>query len=81
MVHGVGFRFTAQGIASSVGIKGWVRNCPDGTVEVMCEGKEGDINVFMAKLKEAMSHYIRSRKLTWQEPTGEFDAFDVTYYH
>jgi len=39
-VHGVGFRAAAARAASSRGVSGWVRNLPDGTVEVVLEGDE-----------------------------------------
>ena len=78
-VQGVGFRWAAERAANSLGLTGWVRNCPDGTVEVMCEGKEGDIHVFMNKIKKVMEHYIRSDNVDWQEATGEFDSFKITF--
>ena len=79
-VQGVGFRFTAESIASSVGITGWVRNCPDGSVEVVCEGTEGAITAFMDKLKAAMDYYVRSCKVVWEKPTGEFDSFGISFF-
>lgn len=80
-VHGVGFRFTVERIANSIGLKGWVQNCPDGSVEVVCEGGEKDLNIFLSKIKKAMAHYIRSSRIEWQEPTDEFDAFDIKFLH
>ncbi len=40
-VQGVWFRESTRREAVSLGIKGWVRNLPDGTVEVLAEGGEG----------------------------------------
>lgn len=37
-VQGVGFRFFTQRTARALGISGWVRNLPDGSVEVEAEG-------------------------------------------
>ncbi len=37
-VQGVGFRFGVERAARSRGVAGWVRNCPDGTVEAVFEG-------------------------------------------
>ncbi len=37
-VQGVGFRFAAVSEAERLGLAGWVRNCPDGTVEAEVEG-------------------------------------------
>ena len=38
-VQGVFFRDTARRQAGSRGVAGWVRNCPDGTVEAVFEGE------------------------------------------
>ena len=38
LVQGVGFRWTAQRVARSLGITGTVRNLPDGTVEIKAHG-------------------------------------------
>jgi acylphosphatase len=45
-VQGVGFRFFTEDIASREGIHGWVRNRPDGSVEVAAEGEAEAIERF-----------------------------------
>ncbi len=79
-VHGIGFRFTAERIAVSLNLTGWVRNVPDGTVEVVAEGEEKDIVSFIDKVKMVMEHYIRGTKVNWQEYTGEFNSFNIRFY-
>lgn len=81
MVQGIGFRWTAQNAANSSAVKGWVRNLPDGRVEVLCEGKEQDIKKFMNKIKDEIGAYIRSSDIIWQESTGEFDSFNIKYFN
>lgn len=39
-VQGVGFRWFTQDTATREGLKGWVRNLPDGRVEALLEGDE-----------------------------------------
>jgi acylphosphatase len=39
-VHGVGFRVSVARVAQLRGVAGWVRNRPDGTVEIVLEGQE-----------------------------------------
>jgi acylphosphatase len=46
-VQGVGYRFFAQRTACTLGIKGHVRNNPDGTVSIEAEGEPGQVERFM----------------------------------
>jgi len=80
-VQGVGFRFTAERIANSLALTGWVANRPDGGVEVLCEGGENNIETFMNEIKKALSRYIRSANVTREEATGEFDSFGIKFLH
>ena len=79
MVQGVGFRFAAERAAVSLGLKGWVKNLDDGRVEVLCEGRERDINVFMEKLSSVFKTYIRDTDLEWSDATGEYEGFDIRF--
>jgi acylphosphatase len=45
-VQGVGFRYFTQAAAGREGIHGWVRNLPDGRVEVWAEGEADAIERF-----------------------------------
>ena len=42
-VQGVFFRANTQRMAASLGLTGWVRNLPDGRVEVVIEGEENNL--------------------------------------
>jgi acylphosphatase len=50
-VQGVGFRYFTEAAAAREGIHGWVRNTPDGRVEVVAEGE--------AEAMERFEHRIR----------------------
>ncbi|MCI5752149.1 MAG: acylphosphatase [Oscillospiraceae bacterium] len=43
-VQGVGFRYRAYHSANSLGLTGWVKNCPDGTVLCEVQGERTDID-------------------------------------
>lgn len=51
-VQGVGFRYTACVLARRLGVTGWVRNCPDGTVEMEAQGAEAEIERLLSMLGE-----------------------------
>ena len=54
-VQGVGFRHFVRKEALELGLKGWVRNKPDGSVEIEAEGDEEMIFIFLELLKAGNS--------------------------
>lgn len=50
-VQGVGFRYFTWKEAERIGIKGIVRNCVDGSVEIVAEGNEEQLQDFYNWLK------------------------------
>lgn len=51
LVQGVGFRWYALEAASRLGLGGWVRNRPDGTVELEAQGPASDVEEFAAAMR------------------------------
>jgi acylphosphatase len=51
-VQGVFFRAWTKEQAEQLGIHGWVRNCPDGSVEAHLEGEEGEVRKLIERLAE-----------------------------
>jgi len=51
-VQGVGFRYHATDRALRLKLTGWVRNLPDGSVELEAQGKEGEVSRFLEYLRE-----------------------------
>lgn len=79
-VQGVGFRFTAIGISQGYNVTGYVQNLPDGSVELMAEGEEEQVNSFLARIRTSqVGRYITHEDLSWEDPTQEFDSFTVRY--
>ena len=76
-VQGVGFRFTFREIALRLGVKGYVRNLPDGSVEAVCESSKDTLDLLVKNVSDVMSRYIISAKVTLMPYTGEFDAFSI----
>lgn len=50
-VQGVGFRYSAQQMAKELNLVGWVQNKADGTVELVVEGENSQVNTYIEKLK------------------------------
>jgi acylphosphatase len=50
-VQGVGFRWFVLEAAQDLGLSGWVRNRPDGTVEGEAQGKEADVEKLLDQLR------------------------------
>jgi acylphosphatase len=51
-VQGVFFRAWTREQAEQLGIRGWVRNCPDGTVEAHLEGEEDEVRQLVERMGE-----------------------------
>ena len=79
-VQGVGFRYTAERIAQELGLTGWVKNLPDGSVEVVCEGDRANAQDFVEKIQQSvLGRYIKKVDVNWDKPTGEFQDFRVEF--
>ncbi len=50
-VQGVGFRWFLRQTAEQMGLTGWARNNPDGTVEVEVQGTSGSLKEFLGSVR------------------------------
>ncbi len=78
-VQGVGFRYTSHRLAGRYDVTGYVRNLPDGRVEILAEGPPEQIDAFLLDLRNQMGNYIRRTEQTISEPTGQFTGFEVRF--
>jgi acylphosphatase len=77
-VQGVGFRFFAERAAREAGVKGWVRNLPDGSVESVVEGDEAAVERYMARLRQGpLSSRVAEVRIE-EHPAAGFDSFEIT---
>ena len=76
-VQGVGFRWTAASALRGVPVTGYVRNLPDGRVELLLEGDSTDNDEASRRIRDAMSRHIRAEKAERTPPTGEFQDFSI----
>lgn len=78
-VQGVGFRYTTVSIARRFPVKGYVKNLPGGTVEVVADGPENSVREFLEELEAAFEGNIRSRDSERLAVDEEFRGFEVRY--
>ena len=80
-VQGVGFRYYALSQAESLGLTGWVRNRPDGSVEVLAEGSRPELEAFVDALwKGPSGASVRNVHVEWSPASGTFERFQVTFF-
>jgi acylphosphatase len=73
VVQGVGFRNFVQRRAAELGLRGWVRNLPDGRVEVAASGNEGQL-VTLEQYLQAGPRYSHIESVEKIEISGEVDS-------
>ena len=78
-VQGVGFRYTARRLAERFDVAGYVKNLPDGRVEIVVEGTPDQIDAFCGDISDRMGHYIRSTDRQNITPTEQFSSFEIRF--
>ena len=78
-VQGVGFRFTAQRIALRYELKGFVRNLPNGNVEMLAQGPAEDISNCLRDISETFKAGLRDTKIIEITPNPKYTDFKITY--
>jgi len=79
-VQGVFFRHHTQEMAYKLGVKGWVKNRRDGSVEALFEGdKKEIIQVIQWCHRGPSEARVTNVRTTWENYTGEFEDFSISY--
>lgn len=77
-VQGVGFRYTAKGLADRYPVTGYVRNLPSGDVELAAEGEAEQVDAFLAAVAGQMASYIRTTAVH-EETLNHYRGFGIRY--
>ncbi len=78
-VQGVFFRYSAVEEAVRLRLRGWVRNCPDGSVEVVAEGSRQNIEDLISWCRHGPpGAHVLNVRIQREDYKGEFDTFRVT---
>ena len=78
-VQGVGFRFTAHRIANRHYLTGYVRNLPDGTVEMVAQGASEDLDGCISGIQQALPGYITETRITDVPADPRHTDFRITF--
>ena len=76
-VKGVFFRAWTRDQATELGVTGWVRNCPDGRVDLHIEGEEGAVQQLIDRLHRGPPAAKVEDVHLWDVDTFDFDDFEV----
>ena len=79
-VQGVSFRYYTLRQAQGLAVGGYVRNCWDGSVEVVAEGQRADVNKLLSWLHNGPpSADVDRVEYEWEEPQGDVERFEVRF--
>ncbi len=79
-VQGVGYRYFVAKRANQIGLKGFVKNLPDGDVVLQAQGNRSDIETLIDFLKIGPKlSRVDSVIIKWLDSTPEFSSFSVKY--
>jgi len=77
-VQGVGFRFFTEHVARRYRVSGFVRNLPDGRVEVIAEGDQAVLETFLNELRRGPAGArVMELQVAWERPAGLI-GFEIT---
>ena len=76
-VQGVGFRYTAHAIARRFKLTGFVRNLPDGSVEMLAQGPAGDVQACIEEIEQYFTGHIRRTDSQEVPPEPGYTDFEI----
>ncbi len=78
-VQGVGFRYTVRRIADGIDVAGFVRNLPDGRVQLVAEGDPVELDRLVDGINDAMRSNIDEAEVRRGNASGEFSGFAIRH--
>ncbi len=76
-VQGVGFRWRTHEIILPSGLTGFVRNLPDGQVELVLDGSQDEIRAMLDRLELDLESFIHGRRIEWTEAKPRHSSFVI----
>ncbi|MBM84292.1 MAG: hypothetical protein CMJ78_27365 [Planctomycetaceae bacterium] len=78
-VQGVSFRFTTNSIGRRFPVRGYVKNQPNGTVEMICIADEQTRKAFLEAISDAFPNNITDVDIEQLSSCPEYENFTVVY--
>lgn len=79
-VQGVFFRYNTQQQAQARGLKGWVRNLPDGRVEAVFQGEPERVKEMLQWCNKGPSGaWVKEVEVIWEAPEQNISGFRISY--
>jgi len=78
-VQGVGFRYTSRRIAGRYDVTGFVRNLPDGTVEMLVQGPPQAVDNCLKEIEESFAGYIRDSRMEQTPYSSAYSDFGIAF--
>jgi acylphosphatase len=78
-VQGVGFRYTSNQVARRFEVTGWVKNLPDGTVQMVVEGTPGELESYLDAVGAETHGRVTKREIQRKPATGDFSGFEIRH--
>ncbi len=79
IVQGVFFRYSTQREAEGLGLTGWVRNLPDGGVEMSAKVRQTPSRSWLRGPAAAPGAFVETADVSWEDHTGRFLTFEIRY--
>ncbi len=77
-VQGVAFRYNARNIASQLGVGGWIKNLPNGKVELMAEGSKNLVEEMVKWCKKGpRMAVVEDMEVNWLPYSGKYNQFQL----
>lgn len=79
-VQGVGFRMTCRSLSKDFAVFGYVRNLPDGSVELEAEGSRVEVEAFLTRIRQSgLGRFIHSEQVAWSAGEARYKTFEIKH--
>lgn len=76
-VQGVGFRYQSLQVSKEFDVTGYVKNLPDGRVQLEAEGEKAEVEAFIAAIEERMHGHVRKVERFSARRPAQFQGFSI----